>query len=175
MESVVTWTLGSTSPDTEANLARIAQWWSDLAGQEIIWKQRSIPTSGHNQDISWDLQKFDETFALLSPQLRGITLYWRKPTSEEERNITVSKLELDLYNQQLDVYPASGNNYQIRLTLPKVVYQSIELSNPQFGSVTAPDGGVVVLFRDEQQRLDVKIKLDPANLTLLQQKLTQSS
>ncbi|CAN1210931.1 hypothetical protein TUMEXPCC7403_12075 [Tumidithrix helvetica PCC 7403] len=175
MESVITWALGGTSPDTETNLARIAQWWSDLAGQEIIWKQRPIPASGNPQDISWDQQKFDETFAIQTPQLRGITLYWRKPTAEEERNITVSKLELDLFNQQLDIFPASGNNYQIRLTLPKIVYQAIELNNPQFGCVTAPNGNAVVLFRDDSQRLDVKINLDAANLTLLQQKLAQNS
>jgi hypothetical protein len=175
MESVISWTLGSTSPDTETNLARIAQWWADLAGQEIIWKQRPIPESGNLQDIRWDLQKFDETFPLLSPALRGITLYWRKPTGTEERNITVSKLELDIYNQQLDIFPASGNNYQIRLTLPKIVYQAIELSNPQIGCVTAPNGNVTILFRDEQQRLEVKIDLDAANLALLQQKLTPRS
>lgn len=175
MESTITWTLGSTDPDAEANLARIAQWWVSLASQEIIWQQRPINENTDREAIDWSKQALDENFAIQNPTLRGITLYWYKPNSPEERNISVSYLKLDLFNQQLDVLPSSGRNYQLRIALPKIVYQKIQVSDPQFGSLTQPNGDVVLLLRDENQRLDIQINLNAVNVALLQQKLAANT
>lgn len=175
MESTITWTLGSTDPDAEANLARIAQWWVSLASQEIIWQQRPINENTDREAIDWSKQALDENFAIQTPTLRGITLYWYKPNSPEERNISVSYLKLDLFNQQLDVLPSSGRNYQLRITLPKIIYQKIQVADPQFGSLTQPNGDVVLLLRDENQRLEIQINLNAVNVALLQQKLATNT
>jgi len=172
MDSTITWTLGSTDPDAEANLARIAQWWTSLAGQEIIWQQRPIDENTGRDVIDWNKQTLDETFSIQNPTLRGITLYWFKPNSPEERNISVGYLRLDLFNQKLDVMPSSGRNYQIRITLPKIVYQKIQVTDPQFGSIIQSNGDAVLLFRDEKQRLEIQIDLSAVNVDLLKQKIS---
>ena len=172
MDSTITWTLGSTDPDAEANLARIAQWWTSLAGQEIIWQQRPVDESTGRDAIDWNKQTLDETFSIQNPTLRGITLYWFKPNSPEERNISVGYLRLDLFNQKLDVMPSSGRSYQIRITLPKIVYQKIQVTDPQFGSIIQPNGDAVLLFRDEKQRLEIQIDLSAVNVDLIKQKLS---
>ncbi len=171
MDSTITWTLGSTDPDAEANLARIAQWWTSLAGQEVIWQQRPIDENTGRDAIDWNKQALDETLSIQNPTLRGITLYWFKPNSPEERNISVGYLRLDLFNQKLDVMPSSGRNYQLRITLPKIVYQKIQITDPQFGSLIQPNGDAVLLFRDEKQRLEIQVDLSAANVDLLKQKL----
>lgn len=174
MANVINWALGSSDPENETNLTEISQWWAGLAGQEIIWKQRAMPENGDTSTIDWtNKEQFDEAFSIESPSLRGITLYWRKPGSPEERNITVGQLLLDRYNQQLDLLPASGKSYQIRITLPKVVYQTVKLNNPQFASSTLSSGDKVLLLRDESQRIEVQITLNPANLELIKLKLNQ--
>ena len=172
MESTITWTLGSNDPDAEINLARIAQWWAALAGQEIIWQQRPLTENTDRFAIDWSKQSLDETFTIHNPTLRGITLYWFKPNSPDERNITVGYMQLDLHNQQLDILPSSGRNYQLRITLPKIVYQKIQITDPQFGSLIQSNGDAVLLFRDEKQRLEIQIDLSAINVNLLQQKLT---
>jgi hypothetical protein len=171
MESTITWTLGSTDPDAETNLARIAQWWTALAGQEIIWQQRPLTENTDREAIDWSKQSLDETFTIHNPTLRGITLYWFKPNSPDERNITVGYVQLDLHNQKLDILPSSGRNYQLRITLPKIVYQKIQITDPQFGSLLQSNGDAVLLFRDEKQRLEIQIDLNANNVNLLQQKL----
>jgi len=171
MDSTITWTLGSADPDAEANLARIAQWWSSLAGQEIIWQQRSLSENSDRMAIDWNKQALDETFTIQNPSLRGITLYWYKPDHPDERNISVGYFQLDLFNQQLDLLPSSGRSYQLRITLPKIVYQKIQITDPQFGSLIQSNGDAVLLFRDEKQRLEIQIDLSAVNTDLLKQKL----
>jgi hypothetical protein len=171
MESTITWTLGSTDPDAETNLARIIQWWTALAGQEIIWQQRPLTENTDREAIDWSKQSLDETFTIHNPTLRGITLYWFKPNSPDERNITVGYVQLDLHNQKLDILPSSGRSYQLRITLPKIVYQKIQITDPQFGSLLQSNGDAVLLFRDEKQRLEIQIDLSADNVNLLQKKL----
>ncbi len=171
MTSLITWTLGNSTPDAEANLAQIAQWWSSLAGQQVVWQQRPIPPSGNNEEINWGTQQPDESFVIQTPELRGITLYWRKIGSDEERNITAGQLSLDLFNQRLDLLPASGRSYQLRVTLPKIVYQTIKLDNPQWASSTQPNGDKILLLRDDAQRLEVQINVSASNLEVVKQKL----
>ena len=169
--STITWTLGSTDPDAETNLARIAQWWTALASQEIIWQQRPLTENTDRGAIDWSKQSLDETFTIHNPTLRGITLYWFKPNSPDERNITVGYVQIDLHNQKLDILPSSGRSYQLRITLPKIVYQKIQITDPQFGSLLQSNGDAVLLFRDEKQRLEIQIDLNANNVNLLQQKL----
>jgi hypothetical protein len=121
--------------------------------------------------IDWSKQSFDETFTIHNPTLRGITLYWFKPNSPDERNITVGYVQLDLHNQKLDILPSSGRSYQLRITLPKIVYQKIQITDPQFGSLLQSNGDAVLLFRDEKQRLEIQIDLSADNVNLLQKKL----
>jgi hypothetical protein len=121
--------------------------------------------------LDWSKQSFDETFTIHNPTLRGITLYWFKPNSPDERNITVGYVQLDLHNQKLDILPSSGRSYQLRITLPKIVYQKIQITDPQFGSLLQSNGDAVLLFRDEKQRLEIQIDLNANNVNLLQQKL----
>jgi hypothetical protein len=172
MESTITWSLGSTDPESESNLVRISQWWSSLSGQEILWQQRPLTEEAGNVAIDWNKQALDETFAIQNSSLRGITIYWFKPNSPEERNISVGYFQLNLFNQQLDILPSSGKGYQLRITLPKIVYQKIQLTNPQFGSIIQANGDSIVLFRDETQRLEVQVDLSAANISLLKQKLS---
>lgn len=169
--SLITWTLGNSTPNAEANLAQIAKWWSSLAGQQVAWQQRSIPASGSNDDINWDTQQPDESFVIQNPELRGITLYWQKVGVDEERNITAGQLSLDLFNQRLDLLPASGRSYQLRVTLPKIVYQTIKLDNPQWASSSQPNGDKILLLRDDNQRLEVQISVSASNIEIVRQKL----
>ncbi|NUN64511.1 hypothetical protein HCU40_07055 [Pseudanabaena biceps] len=176
MDSTITWTLGNTDATAEANLARISQWWSSLAGQEILWQQRPIFEGSDRNAINWSKQALDETFVIQGSSLRGITLYWFKPDSPDERNISVGYLQLDLFNQQLDILSSSGKNYQLRITLPKIVYQKIQITDPQFGSIIQSNGEAVLLFRDEKQRLEIQVDLSASNTDTLKRKfLAQDS
>ncbi|OIP76700.1 MAG: hypothetical protein AUK48_05450 [Oscillatoriales cyanobacterium CG2_30_44_21] len=172
MDSTITWSLGGSDPESEANFLRISQWWESLAGQEILWQQRPLSEESGNVAIDWSKQILDETFTIQNPSLRGITIYWMKPNNPEERNISVGYFQLNLFNQQLDILPSSGRSYQLRITLPKIVYQKIQLPNPQFGSITQANGDSIILFRDEAQRIEVQVDLSAENISVLKQKLS---
>ena len=45
------WQQNSSNSDNADNLQAIAQWWSDLAGEQVVWQQRLIPASGDLQEI----------------------------------------------------------------------------------------------------------------------------
>jgi hypothetical protein len=174
METLIQWSANSNDPDAEAKLQRITEWWQNLAGQEVIWQQREVAPTQSASDLDWQPQKFDEKFALQSPTLKGITLYWRKPDQlpdQSDRNLTVNALELDLLNQTLIATPASGRNYLIKVTVPKIVFQNIQLTDPQIGVLKQPSGSAVILLRDEAQRLEVQITLSAESLANLAAKL----
>jgi len=67
----------------------------------------------------------------------------------------------------LRIYPQSQQNLIVRVTLPEVKYQMIELSDPDIAV-----GKRVILLRDKQQQLEVKITLSPDQLDLLKQLLS---
>ncbi|WP_413164541.1 hypothetical protein ACL6C3_01210 [Capilliphycus salinus ALCB114379] len=167
MTSTITWQYGSSNPENATHLETIRQWWGDLEGQEITWQQRLIPENGDLSQINWESQKFDEVFLIVHPQLRGITLYWSKIGSEQERSITVSKLELDIPRQQLYIFSQSQTNIVIRVEFPKVKYQMIEMNNPEI----AVGKSGIILLRDYQQLLEIKVTLTPEKLEQLKQKL----
>ena len=163
------WQQNSSQPDNRENLAAIAQWWSDLAGKEILWQQRLIPASGDLQDLDWQPQKFDEKFILQAPQLRGITLYWRN-NNTDERNITPQKLQLNTAKQQLYVFPQTQSQVVISISLPQTIYQKLNLSNPQIAA-TIKDGNGIILLRDETEKLEIKVTLDSTRVNQLLDRL----
>ena len=163
------WQQNSSQPDNRENLAAIAQWWSNLAGQEILWQQRLIPASGDLQDLDWQPQKFDQKLILQAPQLRGITLYWRN-NNTDERNITPQKLQLNIAKQQLYVFPQTQSQVVISVSLPQTVYQKLNLSNPQIAA-TIKDGNGIILLRDETEKLEIKVTLDSARVNQLLDRL----
>ena len=159
----VTWQQNSNNPDNADNLAAIAQWWHNLDGKEISWQQRLITSTDQVEEINWEVQKFDEKFLIQNTQLRGITIYWRKSNAKDERNITARKFELDLIKQKLYIYPQSQEQVVICVGPPQVVYQIIELNNPQIIGKAVGDN-YLLLLRDIEQKLDVKINLNSQKL-----------
>ena len=163
------WQQNSSQPDNRENLAAIARWWSDLAGQEILWQQRLIPASGDLQALDWQPQKFDEKLVLQAPQLRGITLYWRN-NNTDERNITPQKLQLNTTKQQLYIFPQTQSQVVISVSLPKTIYDKLNLSNPQIAA-TVKDGNAIILLRDETAKLEIKVILDSSRVNQLLDRL----
>lgn len=162
METKIIWQQDTSNPENASNLAKIGQWWASLKDREIVWKQRLIPTNGNLDEVNWEQQRFDEKFALKEPQLRGITIYWQKPNSDRELNITVKKLELDLAKQQLYIYPQLQSGVVIRVSTPEIIYQTIELTNPQVAATNVGDNHLLLL-RDSEQQLQVKVILPRAS------------
>lgn len=170
MQSKIVWQQSSTKPENASNLALISQWWSNLANKEVSFAQRMIPQSGETDELNWERQRFDEVFELKTPEIRGITLYWRKPDSEQERNTTPHQLVLDTRRQQLFIFPQSQNQLVIRVGLPEILYQTIEMKNPQMEYSLADDNYILTL-RDAQQQLEVKVTLSSDNLSQLKQQM----
>lgn len=168
MQAKTTWQQDSNDPNNAEFFATIRDWWSGLAGKEIQVGQRVIPSTGEVESLNWEPQRFDEQFVIMSPEVRGITLYWRKPEVKEERNTTPWKLELDHFNQQLFIYPQSQREIVIRAKLPQLVYQQVTLNQPK-AIVSKVGDKTVLLLRDEVQRLDVQVILSPETLEQLKQ------
>lgn len=160
------WERNSTNADNSDNLKAIAAWWSNLAGKEVVWQQRLIQESVDVTTLDWKPQKFDEKLTFYTPQLRGITIYWRNEKSAPERNITASKLELNQLQQKLYVYPQSQSQVVICISLPEIVYQKIDLTNPQMAATVKGDS-YLLLLRDSEQKLEIKLTLDRTKTTQL--------
>lgn len=170
MQVKTIWQQGSTDPENANHFATISQWWADLNGKEVTWRQRLIPLTGEVGDLNWEPQRFDEVFAIDSPQIRGITLYWHKPDAKDERSTTPHKLELDQLQQWLYIYPQSQREVVIRVGLPQVVYQKVKIDNPQW-AVTTAAGGHTLVLRDADKRLEIQVNLSSENLAQLKQQL----
>ena len=170
MQLKTVWQSGSSDPENSNAFTTISQWWSNLNGKEVVWRQRLLNPVGDASDLNWDTQRFDEKLLLKNPQVRGITLFWQKPDSDQERNTTVSKLELDQVHQQLYIFPQSQKEVVFRVELPEFNYQRIAIQNPQWQATT--DGSSQILtLRDSQQKLEIQITLDAAHLSQLKQLL----
>lgn len=166
MQLKTIWQLGSNNPDNPNNLDTIRQWWAALGEKEITWRQRLIPVSGDITELDWEPQRFDEKFQIAKPEIRGITLYWRKPNSPETSNTTVHKLELHHTRQELYIFPKSQQQLVIRVALPEVKYQIIEIKNPE---ILVEKN--IILIQDKQQLLEVQIQLNSEKLNELKEKL----
>ncbi len=170
MQAKTIWQQGSDSPENGQNFAIIQQWWANLNDQKIAWRQRIIPETGDISELDWEPQRFDEVFKLQAPQIRGITLYWRKLDSQPERSTTPRQLQLDPHSQQLYIYPQSQKELVIRVGIPEIVYQNIEIKNPQWQGSRAGENYILTL-RDNQKQLDVNLTLTPDNLNQLKEQL----
>lgn len=170
MQPKIIWQLGSSNPDNANNLDAIRQWWRTLTGKEISWRQRLIPPSGDVSELDWEPQRFDELFVISSAEIRGITLYWRKPNSPDERSTTPHKIELDTRRQQFYIYPQSQKNLVIQVGFPEIVYQKIKLNNPEVEYSQAAEKYVITL-RDTLQQLEIKVTLNKEKITQLKQDL----
>lgn len=170
MQGKIIWQQGSSKPENLSNLAFISQWWSSLANKEVTFAQRLIPQSGEVDEINWEPQRFDEVFELQNPELRGITVYWQKIDSPQERNTTPHQLLLDTRRQQLYIFPQSQKQLVMRVTLPEIIYETIEIKNPQLEYASTATNSILTM-RDAQQRLEVKVTLSPEVLNQLKQQL----
>jgi hypothetical protein len=164
------WQQGSNDPESASSFAKISQWWIGLNGKEVTWRQRLLPISGQVTEIDWEPQRFDEVFLISNPDVRGITLYWQKPNSKDERSATVHKLELDHLQQQLYIYPQAQRTVVIQVGLPQVVYQRVTLKQPKW-TVQPSEGQQVLVLRDETQRLEIFVPLDAEGLSQLKKQL----
>ncbi|MEO1670546.1 MAG: hypothetical protein AAFR77_07115 [Cyanobacteria bacterium J06631_2] len=166
MSNDLIWQQNSSNPENKGSLDAIASWWSELGGKEVAWQQRLLPNSGNVADLDWQPQKFDEKLILATPQMRGITLYWRTNQGQDERNITPSKLHLDQTQQRLYVFPQSQSQVVISVSLPQTVYQKLNLQNPQVAATVKNDQGIILL-RDKAEKLEVKVTLSQEQITQL--------
>ena len=166
MTNHLIWQQNSKDISNADNLKAIAQWWSTLARKEVVWQQRLISGSQDLQDIDWQPQKFDEKLTLQTPQIKGITLYWCSDKVKDERNITPNKLQLNTAQQRLYIFPQSQSQVVISITLPEIVYQKLDISDPQIAATVKNDRGVVLL-RDEEQKLEIKLTLSDRKLNQL--------
>lgn len=174
MKTDLVWQQNNGEADNRENLEAIATWWSDLNGKEVVWQQRLIAASSDLNDIDWQPQQFDKKLMLNQAELRGITIYWREGNSDIERNITASKLQLALSEQKLYIYPQSQSQVVICVTLPGIVYQKMELNNP-LAVATSKGDNYLLLLRDKEQKLELKITLDRAKMKQLFDSLNLTS
>ncbi|MBD1896105.1 hypothetical protein [Coleofasciculus sp. FACHB-129] len=173
MQHKIVWEQGSNNPDNTNNFATIREWWASLIDNKITWRQRIIPQTGDATELDWEPQRFDEVFEIQIPEIRGITLYWRKINEERERSTTPTKLELDTLRQQLYIYPQSQKELVIRVGIPETIYQKIEFKSPQLQFAAKEGENHILTLRDTQQQLEVKAILSPENLRQLIDQLKQ--
>jgi hypothetical protein len=172
MQPKIIWQQNSDNPENGNNFAIIQQWWASLNDKKIAWRQRLIPSTGDVSQLDWEPQRFDEVFKLQTPQMRGITLYWRKQDSDQERSTTPRQLELDERSQQLYIYPQSQKELVIRVGIPEIIYQKISITNPQWEGTNVGENYILTL-QDKLQQLEVKLTLTPENLAQLKGQLPQ--
>ncbi len=169
MQGKIVWQYGSSNPKNGENLQIVRQWWERFANKKVSWQQRLIPESGDLGAIDWEAQRFDEEFVLTSPSLRGITVYWRKPDSPDERNTTADRLELDTDRQKLYIFPQSQKQLAIRVGVPELKYDKVLLKNPD---IVVEKGAIA--FRDNRQLVEVKVSLSEEGFEELKKKLQGS-
>lgn len=172
MQTKIIWQQNSQKSENADNLALISQWWSSLANKDVTLAQRLIPTSGELDQINWEKQRFDEFFTVNNPQIRGITVYWRKLDSDLERSTTPYQLVLDTRRQQLYIFPQSQNQLIIRVGLPEVSYETVEIANPEAECKQTANNYLLTL-RDTIGHIEVKVTLTPESFNQLKQKLVE--
>lgn len=162
------WQFGSSDPDNANNLAAIRQWWTELNQKKVNWRQRMLTGATEASNLNWEPQRFDETFVLTHPDLRGITLYWQKPDNTQERNSTVDRLEFDRLRQQLYIFPKSQKELVIRVELAEMVYQTLKIKPSKAEYVADIQ---TLILRDELRRVEIEVVLSPELARHLKQQL----
>ena len=169
MQLKIVWQSGINNSDNTDNLHHISQWWANLNGKKIVWVERMIPQIGGMSEIHWQPQRFDETFTIINPEIREDVLYWYKPDSPVERSSIVQKLELDNLQQQLYLYPQLQSDVVIRIGIPEVKYQTLEIKNVE---IALGEDNIMLLW-DPEQELEIKISLSTENIVKLKELLAE--
>jgi hypothetical protein len=86
--------------------------------------------------------------------------------------MTPKQLILDREREQLYIYPQSQPSLVIRVTKPHLVYQKFELKNPLLVGKKA-ESEYILLFRDKEQQIEVKINLSPENYRQFLETMTE--
>lgn len=175
MSSKIIWQQNSENVDNYnvTNLQFIGEWWSNLGQQKVKIAQRLIPETGNINDIDWKTQKFDEEFILESPQIRGITIYGKKQGNDKEFGYTPQKLELDIDNQELDIYLQSQSNTIIRFSVATIVYQTLPLGDVEIVS-NSDSKNHLILVRNKERRVEITFTLNPNQQLYLLSQLAKS-
>ncbi|BAQ59782.1 hypothetical protein GM3708_187 [Geminocystis sp. NIES-3708] len=175
MSSKIIWQQNSENVDNYnvTNLQFISEWWSNLGQQKVKIAQRLIPETGNLNDIDWKSQRFDEEFILESPQIRGITVYGKKQNDEKEFGYTPQKLELDINNQELDIYLQSQSNTLIRFSVAKIVYQTFSLGEVEIVS-NSDSKNHLILVRNKEKKVEITFTLNPNQQLYLLSQLAKS-
>jgi hypothetical protein len=166
---MILWEAQSQASENAKNLSIIANWWKSLDKKSVLWKQRIIPEKG---EIDWDPQKFDDTFVCVEPDVRGITLYWKKEEEEAEKNITPAKLEFNPTQQHVFVYPETQKDVVISVEIPGVVRETLQMKNPAWFSERMTDeagdvSGYRLVIHDTTNLVEVQIDMDEGSLNYL--------
>lgn len=167
MQLRTVWEAGSSEAENSKNLETIRQWWLTLDQKEVTWIQRLIPQIGGMEEIHWQLQRFDESFVIVKPDIRETSLYWYKEDSPVERSLMPQKLEFDYLKQHLYIYPHSQEELVIRVGRPDIKYQTIELKNPEIE--VGKDQSLLIW--DAEQQLEIKVNLNSESLKQLRKLL----
>lgn len=175
MSSKIIWQQNSENVDNYnvTNLKFIGEWWSNLGQQKVKIAQRLIPDTGNINDIDWKTQKFDEEFILESPDIRGITIYGKKQGNDKEFGYTPQKLELDIDNQELDIYLQSQSNTLIRFSVANIVYQTLPLGDVEIVS-NSDSKNHLILVRNKERRVEITFTLNPNQQLYLLSQLAKS-
>jgi hypothetical protein len=168
---VITWLQGGSDPNNGTNFETIRQWWSKLSGKEVVVAQRLIPDNDDQSQINWERQKFDEQIVMFKSEIRGITLYWQKSLTDDERSFTPYKLALDTVQDKLYIYPQSQRQVVIRVGTPDVHYTTLSLQDPELLVSSADGGEQVLLMRDRARQVAVQLALTPATRQKLKELL----
>ncbi|MGD1903101.1 MAG: hypothetical protein ACFB9N_12780 [Geitlerinemataceae cyanobacterium] len=166
--SATVWQFGSNDPSNVEALETIQQWWARLSGKSVTWQQR-VGNGGAPAELDWETQGFDEQFALVAPELKGITVFWSKAGDDARRDLTASRFELDRTQQALFITLKSKPDTIVRVGVPQPKYEKLTL-DPSV--VTVVDGTLVL--RDRGQMLEIRAKLAPEQLAQLQSDLERA-
>ncbi|PNW34569.1 UNVERIFIED_CONTAM: hypothetical protein BEN50_18125 [Euhalothece sp. KZN 001] len=168
--TIITWLQGGSDPNNGSKFEMIRDWWGKLSGKEVVVAQRLIPDNGEVSQINWDRQKFDDQLVMFNSEIRGITLYWQKSLSGEERSFTPYKLELDTIQEKLYIYPQSQRQVVIQVGVPNVNYTTVSLQDPEL-LVTGSGEEKVLLMRDRDRQIAIQLPLNATTLNRLKELL----
>lgn len=167
MQGKIIWQQRSADRGNADAFALISQWWQRLNGKTIKMAQRPWSTDEQNREpTDWQEQRFDETFLLHHPRIAGITLYWQRDQENYEYHLTAHKLELDISRQHFFIYVQEPRNLVVRVTIPGIFYEIVELRDPEIAGTKVGDR-TILLLRNPQEQLEVKINLSPENIAKL--------
>lgn len=166
---MITWNATSQDAENANNFTIIAKWWKSLEKKSLLWKQRLVPESG---EIDWKPQRFDETFVCEAPDVRGITLFWKKEEAAPEKSMTPAKLEFHPTRQHLFVYLESQKDLVISVEVPGVVRETLRMQNPAWFSERILDNagqvaGYQLMIHDTTNLVEIQVDMDASSLNYL--------